>query len=140
MDKKRRELILGEAGFTLIEILIVVVIIGLLASLVAPNLFKNLGKSKKKIAAAQIEMLSSAIQTYMLDVGNCPENLEELIHSNKAKWKGPYLSKEVVPKDPWGHDFIYRCPGEHGAFDIMSLGADGKEGGSGENEDIVSWK
>ena len=133
-------LITDDSGFTLIEILIVVVIIGLLASLVAPNLFKNLGKSKKKIAAAQIEMLASAVQTYMLDVGSCPESLGELIHSDNPKWKGPYLSKEIIPTDPWGHDFIYRCPGEHGAFDIISLGADGKEGGTGENEDIVSWK
>jgi general secretion pathway protein G len=124
----------------LIEILIVVVIIGLIASLVAPNLLKNLTRSKREIAKAQIEMLSSAIKTYMKDVGECPGSLEELLHSDKKGWNGPYLAKEKVPLDPWNKPFVYKCPGDHGAFDLFSYGADGKEGGERDNEDIVSWK
>lgn len=138
--KKLKGVIGSETGFTLIEILIVVVIIGLIASLVAPNLMKNLTHSKREIAKAQIEMLASAIKTYMMDVGKYPDSLEELIQSDKKGWNGPYLAKKKIPLDPWNRSFVYKCPGDHDAFDLFSYGADGKEGGEGDNEDIVSWK
>ncbi|MGC8966664.1 MAG: type II secretion system major pseudopilin GspG [Caldimicrobium sp.] len=119
LNKKRK-------GFTLMEILLVVIIIGLLASLVIPNLMGRFERSKEEIAKAQIELLSSAVQAFMLDVGRCPNALEELIQSQDPKWRGPYLSKKEIPKDPWGRDYIFKCPGEHGAFDIYSLGPNGK--------------
>ncbi len=133
-----------ENGFTLIEMLIVMVIIGLLAALVAPRMFGKVGKSKQKAAKAQIALFETALDTYRLDVGKYPttdmglqalrirpEDIEE--------WDGPYLPKDL-PLDPWGHPFEYRSPGEHGEYDILSLGADGSPGGDGEDTDIVSWK
>ena len=116
----------GEEGFTLIEILIVVMIIGLIASLVAPNLMSKFERSKEEITKAQVEMLSSSVQSFILDVGRCPQALSELLKSAEPKWRGPYLSKQDVPADPWGRDYQYKCPGEHGLFDLYSLGASGK--------------
>jgi len=119
LNKKRK-------GFTLMEILLVVIIIGLLASLIMPNLMGRFERSKEEIAKAQVELLSSAVQAFMLDLGRCPNGLEELIQSQDPKWRGPYLSKREIPKDPWGRDYIFKCPGEHGPFDIYSLGPNGK--------------
>ncbi len=119
----------GEKGFTLIEILIVVMIIGLIASLVAPNLLGKFERSKEEISKAQVEMLSSGVQSFMLDMSRCPNDLSELLKpsdANDSKWRGPYLSKQEVPKDAWGRDYQYKCPGEHGPFDLYSLGASGK--------------
>lgn len=116
----------NERGFTLIEILIVVVIIGLIASLVMPNLMGRFERSKEEIAKAQVEMLSSGVQSFVLDVGRCPETLGELISSSDKKWRGPYLSKQTLPMDPWDRDYQYKCPGEHGKFDLYSLGPNGK--------------
>lgn len=119
VDKRKR-------GFTLMEILLVVIIIGLLASLIFPNLIGRFERSKEEIAKAQVELLSSAVQAFMLDVGRCPNSLEELIQSQDPKWRGPYLSKKEIPKDPWGREYQYKCPGEHGAFDLYSLGPNGQ--------------
>ena len=138
MERKRNK------GFTLIELMVVLVILGLLAALVAPRVLNRLGQSKQKIARTQIEMLSSALDQFKLDTGRYPtteEGLEALIKDPGVPgWNGPYLKKNKIPKDPWGRDFIYKCPGEHGDFDLYSLGADGKPGGTGENADIVSWE
>jgi general secretion pathway protein G len=122
MKKRLRD----EKGFTLIEILIVVMIIGLIASLVAPNLMGKFERSKEELGKAQVEMLSSGVQSFMLDVGRCPGDLHELITSTDQKWRGPYLSKQELPKDAWGRDYQYKCPGEHGPFDLYSLGPNGK--------------
>jgi len=133
-----------EKGFTLIELLIVMVILGLLTALVAPRLINKIGKSKVKAAKAQIEMFSTALDAFKLDVGRYPttqEGLKALIENPGVEgWDGPYLKKKKIPKDPWGHDYVYRCPGEHGDYDIISYGADGQPGGEGENKDIVSWE
>lgn len=131
-------------GFTLIELLVVLVILGLLAALVAPRVLNRLGESKQKIARTQLEMLESALDQFKLDTGRYPtteEGLKALIKNPGIKgWNGPYLKKNKIPKDPWGRDFIYKCPGEHGEYDLYSLGADGKPGGKGENADITSWE
>jgi general secretion pathway protein G len=103
-----------QCGFTLIEILIVVAIIGLIATLVAPNLIGRFEKSKEEITKAQVEMLSSATQSFMLDMGRLPNTLDELVTSTDPKWRGPYLSKQRLPKDPWGRDYQYKCPGDLG--------------------------
>lgn len=117
----------GNKGFTLIEILIVVVIIGLIASLVAPNIMGKFERSKEEIAKAQVETLASAVQSFMIDTGRCPSSLEELIKSQDPKWRGPYLSKQEIPKDPWGRPYQLKCPGEQGRpFEVYSLGPDGQ--------------
>ena len=133
----------NSEGFTLIELMVVLVILGLLAALVAPRVLNRLGQSKQKIAKTQIEMLSSALDQFKLDTGRYPtteEGLEALVKDPGIPgWNGPYLKKNKIPKDPWGRDFVYKCPGEHGEYDLYSLGADGKPGGEGENADITSW-
>ncbi|MFA5284178.1 MAG: type II secretion system major pseudopilin GspG [Smithellaceae bacterium] len=118
--------IIKQDGFTLVEILIVVMIIGLLASFVAPNLIGRYERSKEEIAKAQVEMLSSGVLSFKLDMNRYPTSLEELLKSSDQKWRGPYLSKQELPKDPWGRDYLYKSPGEHGAFDLYSLGPDGQ--------------
>jgi general secretion pathway protein G len=128
-----------QQGFTLIEMLIVIIILGLLASLVAPKLFTKVDKARIKTAKAQIELLSAAIDTYRLDMGKFPASLEELRRSNDSKWEGPYLPKEI-PLDPWNNAYIYKLPGEHGPYDIISYGQDGKPGGTGNDKDVVSWE
>lgn len=126
-----------SSGFTMIELLIVIVILGLLASLVAPKFFGNLGKAEKGVAVAQMSALETALDTYRLDVGNYPSSLQELRKSTNTRWDGPYLPKDV-PLDPWGHAYVYQVPGENGEpYKLMSLGADGKSGGTDMNADIV---
>jgi len=122
-------------GFTLLEILIVVAIIGLIASLVVPNLIGRYERSKEEIAKAQLEMLASAIEAFRLDVGRYPNSLEELISSNDPKWRGPYLAKKQIPKDPWGRDYVYKYPGEHAPYDLYSLGPDGQL----NEKSITNW-
>lgn len=133
-----------QAGFTLLELLIVVIILGLLAALVGPRLFGTLDKAKRQVAKTQIELLSGALDQFRLDVGRYPttdEGLEALLAPPEGmeRWNGPYLEKGV-PKDPWGRLYVYKSPGEHGEYDIISLGLDGEPGGSGENADITSWQ
>lgn len=136
-----------QQGFTLIELLIVMVIIGLLSALVGPRLFGHIGTSKTKAARAQIEMIGAGLDTYRLDFGKYPTTEQGLAmlwekpsdEAVAAKWKGPYLKKKV-DKDAWGNDWVYKAPGEKGEYDLSSLGADGKEGGSGEDADVNSWE
>ena len=124
-------------GFTMIELLIVIVILGLLASLVAPKFFNQLGTAERGVAKAQMNAFETALDTYRLDVGVYPNKLEELRMSENPRWDGPYLPKEV-PLDPWGHPYVYIVPGDNGApYKIMSYGADGQPGGIDANEDIV---
>jgi len=131
----------GNAGFTLIELLVVLFILGLLAALVAPRFLGRVGKSKVQAAQTQIQLLATALDLYFLDVGRYPtqeEGLKALWEKpdNEPMWSGPYLSKHI-PKDPWGNDYVYKSPGEKGPYDLYSLGADGSEGGEGENQDIA---
>lgn len=135
----------SKGGFTLLELLIVMLIIGLLAAFVAPRMIGKVGKSKQTIAKAQIESLCTAIETYKLDTDRYPaqeEGLNALVSSpgEAANWNGPYLSKRKVPKDPWGNEYVYTYPGNNGDYDIVAYGADGQEGGEGENADVVSWE
>lgn len=130
-------------GFTLLELLVVIVIIGLLAGYVAPRYFSQVGKSEVKVTQAQIDALSKALDQYRLDTGHYPDMEQGLQALNlrpgsELKWGGPYLSK-TVPLDPWGHAYVYLVPGQHGDFDLYSYGKDGQAGGEGENQDIVSW-
>jgi general secretion pathway protein G len=132
-------------GFTLVELLVVLAILGLLAGLVGPQVMKFLGSSKTKTASLQIHDLSATLDMYRLETGRYPsseEGLEALVTDpgTVTNWNGPYLKKGQVPKDPWGYDYQYRFPGEHGGFDVWSLGADNREGGEGENADIKSWE
>ena len=135
----------GQAGFTLIEMMVVMVIIGLLMALVGPNLIKQEEKSKVKAARAQVEMLGTALDTFRLDVGRYPTTQEGLAGLRQRpfgvdRWDGPYLKKEV-PKDPWDRPYYYRGPGEGGrAYDLLSYGADGGPGGEGNNRDVASWE
>lgn len=127
---------LQDRGFTLIELLIVIVILGLLYSLVAPAMFSKVDSTKVKAAQIQLEMLRTSMEAYRLDVGDYPESLGELRESSDAGWDGPYLPKSV-PKDPWGNDYYYSVSRDNGAsFTLMSLGKDGKEGGSDDAADI----
>ena len=124
-------------GFSLMELMIVLIILGLLGSLVAPKLFSKVSSSKKKTAVAQMQMFETAIDTYRLDIGTVPSSLEELRASTNSNWDGPYLPK-AIPLDPWGQPYVYQTPGENGMpFSLMSYGLDGKVGGTDENEDII---
>lgn len=133
----------AAGGFTLLELLVVIVIIGLLAAYVGPKYFAQLGKSEVTIAKAQIEAFEKSLDTFRLDVGRYPtteEGLNALVVAPAtagAKWNGPYL-KKGVPPDPWGHPYQYKAPGSKSEFDIISLGRDGQPGGGGEDADISS--
>jgi general secretion pathway protein G len=131
-------------GFTLLELLVVMVIIGLLAAYVGPRFFSQIGKSEVKAARAQIDALEKALDQYRLDVGHYPsteQGLQALMAqpAGEQKWAGPYL-KKALPNDPWGRPYIYRQPGEHGELDLLSYGKDGQPGGTGEAADINNWQ
>jgi len=132
-----------DRGFTLLELLVVMVIIGLLAGYVGPKLFAQIGKSEVKVTRAQIDGLQKALDQYRIDTGHYPVTEAGLAALNTApadesKWAGPYLSK-ALPKDAWGHEYQYRSPGEHGEYDLWSYGRDGRPGGEGEDADLGSW-
>jgi len=128
---------LKRLGFTMIELLIVIVILGLLASLVAPKMFSKVDSSKIKTAITQMHMFETSLDTFRLDLGHYPKSLSELRSSDEKNWDGPYIPKKV-PMDPWGNPYIYKTPGENGAlFYLASLGRDGQPGGKDDNEDII---
>ncbi len=133
----------GQCGFTLLELLVVMVIIGLLAGYVGPRYFSQIGKSEVKAARAQIDALGKALDQFRLDTGHYPtaeEGLAALIARvpSEPKWDGPYLTKDV-PLDPWGNPYVYKIPGDHGEYDLLSYGKDGQPGGTGEAADVTNW-
>ena len=130
-------------GFTLLELLVVMVIIGLLSAYVGPKVFGQIGKSERKVAKAQIEALQKGLDQYRIDLGSYPSaeaGLPALLANpaEDVRWAGPYLSP-APPTDPWGRDYIYKNPGEHGDVDLLSYGRDGRPGGEGEDADVTGW-
>lgn len=148
MSPPRRSVAAGENGLTLIEILVVIVILGVLASLVGPAVFSHVGTAKTTTARSQIELLSAALDAYRLDTGTYPTTdqglaalREEPVQSPRPRgWRGPYLRREV-PLDPWGREYVYEGPGRENSigFDLVTYGLDGQPGGEGENADVTSW-
>ena len=131
-------------GFTLVELLVVMVIVGLLAALVGPKLFPKLGKGRQSAAKTQIALLGQALDQMRLDAGRYPttqEGLSALVAkpSGGENWEGPYLTKGL-PNDPWGRPYVYQCPGTHGEYDLYSYGRDGMQGGEGEDKDVTDWE
>jgi len=142
MNKLRHSYV--EKGFTLLELLVVLVIIGLLVGYVGPRYFSQIGKSETKAARAQIDGLEKALDQYRFDVRHYPTTEQGLAALNvkpadEKNWAGPYL-KKAVPPDPWGNPYNYRQPGEHGDVDLFSYGKDGQPGGEGDNADVVNWQ
>ena len=135
---------LNQKGFTLIELIVVLVILGLLAGVVGPRLWNRVGQSKAQVAKLQIEQLGNALALFRFDVGHYPtsgQGLQALVEEQGIQnWSGPYLEKNNVPKDSWGRDYQYRAPGENGDYDLWSFGADGMEGGDGDDADVRSWE
>lgn len=141
ISTKRR----ANRGFSIIELLVVLVILGLLGGIVGPKVLNKLGKARSDTAFLQVEDFAAALDVYMLEVGKYPtseQGLEALISApaDVANWNGPYLRKSTVPKDPWGNDYHYKSPGDNGDFDLYSYGADNAPGGEKDNRDIVSWE
>lgn len=139
----RRAASASALGFTLLELLVVMVIIGLLAGYVGPKLFGQIGKSENKVARAQVDALGKALDQYRIDTGRYPSSSAGLAAltqkpADEPRWQGPYLTK-AVPMDPWGRSWQYRSPGEHGEYDLYSLGRDAAPGGSGVDADVTSW-
>jgi general secretion pathway protein G len=133
-----------EAGFTLLEMLVVLAIMGLLAAIVAPQVLKYLGSSRTQTAKVQIQNITAALELYRLDVGRYPSNEEGLpslvaAPNSAVGWNGPYLQKPTALTDPWGQPYLYRNPGQHGEVDVYTLGSDKAEGGTGEARDVGNW-
>lgn len=144
MVARRRTAPGAQAGFTLIELLVVLVILGLLAAFAAPQVLNYLGRAKTDAARAQVQNIASILDLYRLEVGSYPaqeDGLEALLEPppDAARWNGPYVKRRDVLVDPWGQLYEYRFPGEHGAYDLYTLGADRSEGGEGEDQDVTSW-
>jgi general secretion pathway protein G len=144
VKRRRRRARKGEDGFTLVEILVVITIIGLIMAIVGPRVLNYLTESKAKAAKIQIESFSSTLDLFFLDTGRYPTTAEGLSALTQrppgaTTWNGPYLKGAAVPSDPWGHPYVYRSPGEHGSYDIVSYGADGQEGGTGTAADVTNW-
>jgi general secretion pathway protein G len=134
----------AEAGFTLIELLVVLVILGLLAAFAAPQVLKYLGRAKTDAAKAQVQNIAGILDLYRLEVGSYPsqqDGLEALLDepADAPRWNGPYVKRRDALVDPWGQLYVYRFPGDHGAYDLYTLGADRGEGGEGEDQDVTSW-
>jgi len=133
----------SDRGFTLLELLVVMMIIGLLAGYVGPKYFSQIGKSEVKAARAQLDALGKALDQFRLDTGHYPTTEQGLVTlvqrpADEPKWSGPYLTK-AVPPDPWGNSYVFIMPGEHGEYDLLSYGKDGKPGGEGEAAEITNW-
>ncbi len=144
-NRLRNDRIKNSQGFTLVEILVVLAIIGLIAGLVGPQIIKHLGSAKSDTAKLQIEDLSAALDLFYLENGRYPssdEGVNALIEkpADLSTWNGPYLKKAKTPKDPWGNEYRYQIPGEHGEFDLYSYGKDNSPGGEKDNKDIFSWE
>ena len=144
MDLAKRRRQWQSEGFTLVEVLVVLGILTLLALIVVPQVIGYLGKAKTDTARIEISSISSALDLYLLDVGKYPseeEGLSALVErpADAERWNGPYLKKPEAINDPWQRPYIYRSPGEHGDFDLYTLGADNAAGGEGENQDVTSW-
>jgi len=141
--------VVSQFGFTLIELLVVITVIGILATLVAPNVFRHVGAAKEATARSQIEMLGAALDAYRLDTGRYPTTEQGLAalwtaptgEPRPLSWRGPYLRKEI-PADPWQYPYVYRSPAQEsrGGYDLLSLGEDGRPGGEGEAADVTSWQ
>ena len=143
--RQRRRGASPQAGFSLIELLVVLAILGLLIGLVAPPIIRYFGRAKSDVAKVQLHDLETALDLYRLDLGRYPTQSEGLAALGEKpagleRWQGPYLKQGAVPNDPWGHPYHYRIPGEHGDYDLYSLGADDAPGGTGENQDITNWR
>lgn len=133
----------GQSGFTLMELLMVLIIVGLLAAVVGPTLYQRIPQAKVTAVRDQIQKFGTALDIFMVDMGHYPTTQEGLKalrakSDSSDKWNGPYLKMEV-PVDSWGNPYVYRAPGRSGGYEIISFGADGHEGGAGENADITSW-
>ena len=142
--RRRRDPRSGEAGFTLLELLVVLAILGLLAAIVAPQVLRYLGTSRTQTAKVQIENISASLDHFQLDVGRYPtpeEGLDALVKAppNAPNWNGPYLKKASGLVDPWGAKYVYLIPGKHGEADVYTLGSDHAEGGAGEAKDVGNW-
>jgi general secretion pathway protein G len=134
----------SDDGFTLLELLVVLAILGLLAAIVAPRVISYLGSSRSKTASIQVKNIAASLELYRLDAGRYPseqEGLGSLVKAPAAAaaWNGPYLAQTSALNDPWGHPYHYTIPGKHGEFDVFTYGADDKEGGSGEDKDVGNW-
>jgi len=134
----------NTSGFTLVELLVVLIILGLVASIAGPNVMKYLGSSKAKTAKLQIKEIESALELFFLDTGQYPateKGITILVKDDGSMvgWNGPYFKNAQIPNDPWGNSYLYQKPGERGAFDLISLGADNQPGGEGDDKDITNW-
>jgi len=140
LDKVKVRIGKNARGFTLVELLLVLVILALIGGLVLPNIIGKAEGAKVKAAGSQISRLAMAVESFYLDTGTTPDSLDDLVNEagDVDGWNGPYVKPSSL-KDPWGREYVYNYPGEHGDFDLYSLGADGQPGGEDRNADINSW-